>query len=137
MATILNWEASKTTAGAFESLGGSYRIVPEGKEFVLISANGKTPEGDVWSKRFRTLADAKRFPRIRESRQEVFGHQVKCAFERAAADKQSELCREYPTELAMVSLIVNEYLTGDDCLHGHSARNLNALAARLAVAERL
>jgi hypothetical protein len=134
MSSILTWE-STNTAGEFESMGGTYRIVPEADDFMLVSNKGKTLDGKTWAKRFKSLAAAKAFPRIWESRQEVFGHQVARAFQGASRALRGQLRREFPSEVQLVSLIADGYITDDDRLSGN--RRLNALARKLAVKHRI
>jgi hypothetical protein len=134
MSSILNWEPT-STAGEFESMGGTYRIVPDAEGFTLISNKGKTLDGKTWAKRFKSLAAAKAFPRIWESRQEVFGYQVARAIQGASRALRGQLRREFPTEVQLVSLIVEGYIADDTPLTGN--RKLNDLARKLAVKHRI
>jgi hypothetical protein len=134
MSSILNWEPSKK-AGEFASAAGNYRIVPDANGFTLVSNRDQTVEGKTWKKQFTSLAAAMAFPRIRESRQEVFVYKVSQAIKEASKTRQKQLRREFSTELQLIGLFAEGYVTDEDRLTGN--RRLNALARELAVAERL
>jgi hypothetical protein len=63
----MTWQDSKHVPGAVDSVGGNgrFRIIPArsldlaASGFILIAVDHKTPEGQVWTRRFATLDDAK------------------------------------------------------------------------------
>jgi hypothetical protein len=136
MSSILNWEPT-STAGEFESMGGTYRIVPDAEGFTLISNTGKTLDGKPWTKRFTKLNKAMAWPRIRETEQEIVAHKITKALDGATPAKQSEVRRKYACELELVALIADDCLPYEPDLSADCCKKLNLLAARLAVTQRL